>query len=68
MTDRLAQQRAKRERETLAMIRESFEKAAERKDAAFYLRPESAWLLLQMAERAHAGPTTHICTERKPKP
>lgn len=53
MTDELATKRLEREKTALAMIRASFESAQARGDAAFYLRPDTGWLLLEMAERAH---------------
>lgn len=53
MTDELAKKRAEREGEIIAAIRKSFDNAGKRGDAAFYLRPETAWVLMDLAERAH---------------
>lgn len=38
--------------EVLKALRESFEKAQARGDAAYYVRPEWAWMLLETAEAA----------------
>jgi len=51
--DDLTRKRLENEAGILAMIRASFDAADERKDTAYYLKPDTARVLLEMAERGY---------------
>lgn len=52
--DELAKRRFEHKKSLVAMVRTSFESAVKRGDAAFYVRPETGWVLLELAEEALA--------------
>ena len=47
-------------REAIVLAQESFKAAQERGDAAYYVRPELAWAILEGAERGEEGDNARL--------